>query len=70
MTFKIDTTRIPADDSFWYRLALLDVQQALINATTTENAEAFDEVFDGLKTAWEELFAQQQQVRLAVEATS
>ena len=65
MTFQINTANIPTDESFWYRMALLDVQQALINSTTEENREAFEDVFDGLKDAWQELFTLQQQQRLA-----
>lgn len=70
MTFQIKTHRIPVGDGFWYRLALLDVQQALINSTTVDNAPAFDEVFDGLKLAWEELFEREQQARLAAQRTA
>lgn len=70
MTFQLNTAGIPVDDSFWYRMALLDVQNALINSTTIENREIFDDVFNGLTAAWQELFTQQQQARLAAEATA
>lgn len=67
MAFQLNTAGIPADDSFWYRMALLDVQQALINSTTVENAKEFDQIFDGLKGAWEELFEKQREARIAKE---
>jgi len=63
MTFQINTAGIPVTDSFWYRMALLDVRMALLNSTTPENADAFEQVFEGLTGAWDELFKQQQQAR-------
>jgi hypothetical protein len=70
MAFQIKTAGVPVDESFWYRMALLNVQTAINDNTTPENFEAYDELFEALHTAWRDLFEQQQQARLAAEASA
>ena len=60
--FKMASIEVPAAEAFWYRMALLDVQQALIDHTAGLDRETVDAIFDGVTARYDELWASRKQV--------
>lgn len=69
-TLKINSFPVPADKAFWYRMALLDVQQVLIDGLGADciNPEAFQTVFDAVKVRYDELWLSSQSEKHQHEA--
>ena len=61
--FTLASIEVPAAEAFWYRMALLDVQQALIDRTEGLDRDTVDAIFDGVTARYDELWAARHQVK-------
>lgn len=66
-TFKVPSVKVPAKEAFWYRMALLDVQQGLVDAMVDHQIQKLDletlhAIFNGVGACYDELRAASEQV--------